>query len=105
MPDRVVHRSKMAQLEATVAIVISLATSAGTYVVASRQSSSGKQAKEGICALRGGLEDQIASSYKYIADVKTGRRKPIPHVSISDIQVSIARQQKTVSALSFVTCN
>lgn len=56
-----------------------------------------------LCAQKINTEESIASSKKYLEDVKAGRRQPVPGITETDIQQSLARQEKFLSAFSYLT--
>lgn len=64
----------------------------------------GRQAHTGLCAYRASLQDQVASSLKYLSDVQGGLRPRIQGVTDIDIIASIQRQRKVVTSLHSLHC-
>ncbi len=67
-------------------------------------SAQGASAKNALCAVRQTTREQVRAQVKFLADVKTGKRPPVPGISDADILESIRRQQKFLSSLDPLDC-
>jgi hypothetical protein len=62
------------------------------------------QAERALCALRFDLEVRIDNSRRYLDDLDTGKREPIPGITRVDIVTGIQNQERTIDALGSLNC-
>jgi hypothetical protein len=62
------------------------------------------ETKTALCALRLDIETRSKSTQEFIDGIRTGRREPIPGISIADLQRSVNSQQSTLEALKPLDC-
>lgn len=62
------------------------------------------KAERALCVLRGDLELRVGNSRKYLDDLDTGKREPIPGITRVDIVTGIQNQERTISALENLDC-
>jgi len=75
-------------------IVFSLATAYGLSL--------GKSALDGLCALRGDVQEAHDSAQQFLLDHPG--REPIPGLSRQTLLISLHRQERTLRALSGLDC-
>lgn len=85
--------------------VVNIAVVLVAVVAGFWQYSQNSQAKRALCAFRLDLEVRIDNSRKYLDDLDTGKREPIPGITRVDIVTSLQNQERTIKALSSLDCS
>lgn len=57
-----------------------------------------------LCTFKHDLEARSANTQAFINDLRSGRRHPIPGITISDLERSRDAQQSTLNSLSDLKC-
>lgn len=90
-------KNRIGYIILAVAIVLGLG---GQY----RLGQQGAEAHDALCGQRLNIAQEVAFSEKYLADLRSGKRKPIPGITIADIQTALRRQRATLAAYEPLDC-
>lgn len=64
----------------------------------------GVEAKRALCVFRADLERRANDTAEYLAELRSGKREPIPGLTNADFARSLAAQRSTLKALADLEC-
>ena len=64
----------------------------------------GQTAANAICALKNDLQRRVDSTEEFIANLKSGKRDPIPGITVADLERSASSMNQTIAALAVINC-
>ena len=85
-------------------LFLSLAVAVSLYKV-DAQAERGDEARSALCALKMDLSRREDSSRRFMNELLSGERKPIPGITVADIRRSVRNQRATLQALKTLDCH
>lgn len=88
------------------ALVVALVLVVGAYARSTDQETERLAAEthSALCAFKGDVAERQRTARQYLADVRSGRREPIPGITVAEIAEAVRTRQDTLDALSSLDC-
>ena len=62
------------------------------------------QTHDALCKFKGDLEHRAEQTALFVDEIESGKREPIPGISLADLRRSYSNQVATLSSLSDLDC-